>query len=221
MHPLNPDLLFGSDIRRYFQDASRGQPKRERTKALLLDAVIDAIATEGLHGATIKEITERAGVAHGTFYNHFVSQDEAFLAAAIAITSEVFQVLETGPARPEQEDQALVMGLMMFMDIAIGIPAWGHVLVATAGLVEGRSVKPIGALEEMLRAGHSKGIFRVEVTDLLSHQIRALQSVAITKNLTGEVDRSDLIATCEAVLRVLGRTAEEAHGVVRKLMEGN
>ena len=83
-------------------------------------------------------------------------------------------------------------------------------MVATAGLVEGKSMKPLGELEGLLKEGFAKGVFRIEITDLLSHQIRALQAVTIMKNLKTGLNLQELLSTCEAVLRLLGRTPDEA-----------
>lgn len=58
MLKVEDKLQENLDVRRYFQDCARVKNKRERVKALLLDAIIDAIASLGLQGATIKETTD-------------------------------------------------------------------------------------------------------------------------------------------------------------------
>ena len=45
-------------------------------RTLLLDAAEAVLVEQGLAGATIDQITSRAGVAKGTFYLYFRSQDE-------------------------------------------------------------------------------------------------------------------------------------------------
>ena len=211
-------MLIEVDVRRYFQDLARGQNKRERTRAILMDAIIDAIASMGLQGATIKEITERAGVAHGTFYNHFDSQEEAFVAAASSIANEIYKVVIGRGPKPEREDIALVVGVYTFMKLAILRPAWGRVMVATAGMVKGDNLAPLGSLEQMLLSGRKNGVFRTEITDLLSLQMRAVQAATITKYLENEAGEKDLSSTCEAVLRLLGQTCEEARASVTRAL---
>src|SRR6478735_4778578 len=54
--------------------AAAGYPrKRARTRRQLLDAGIAAIADHGTAALTVGDVAGRAGVASGTFYNHFPS----------------------------------------------------------------------------------------------------------------------------------------------------
>lgn len=49
---------------------NRAEQKR-RTRQALLDAAVEVIAEHGLHAATARAISDRAGVAAGTFFVHF------------------------------------------------------------------------------------------------------------------------------------------------------
>ncbi len=49
------------------------------TRQALVDSALEVFALKGLHGARITDVTERAGVAAGSFYTHFASKDELFL----------------------------------------------------------------------------------------------------------------------------------------------
>ncbi|MEM9713629.1 MAG: TetR/AcrR family transcriptional regulator [Actinomycetota bacterium] len=61
---------------------TRGFKKKERTRRQLIDAAVDEIATSG-EAFTILDVTKRAEVSNGTFYNHFDDRD-ALLDAVIA-----------------------------------------------------------------------------------------------------------------------------------------
>lgn len=52
--------------------------RRADTKHKLLDAAEDVFGRLGFHDASIVQITEKAGVALGTFYVHFPSKTDAF-----------------------------------------------------------------------------------------------------------------------------------------------
>jgi AcrR family transcriptional regulator len=56
----------------------RGERRRARTRADILEAARQVFALRGYHDASIAEITERADVAVGTFYLYFHDKDEAF-----------------------------------------------------------------------------------------------------------------------------------------------
>ncbi|MGY5074648.1 helix-turn-helix domain-containing protein [Streptomyces griseus] len=60
-------------------DRPRTKPAEER-RADLMDAAERVFAERGIDAARIDEITERAGVAIGTFYLHLSSQRDLMLA---------------------------------------------------------------------------------------------------------------------------------------------
>jgi len=53
---------------------------RERTRALLVEAAAGVFAERGFYGASVEDITERAGFSRGAFYSNFDSKDDLFLA---------------------------------------------------------------------------------------------------------------------------------------------
>ncbi len=68
-------------------DTAKKPGKRQRTRARLLDAARQVFAEKGLPGGAIQEITSRAGVANGTFYNYFQTKED--IAAALAMETAV------------------------------------------------------------------------------------------------------------------------------------
>jgi len=50
--------------------------KRVRTRAALLESAYQVMVATGIEAATIKDITDRADVGFGTFYNYFESKDD-------------------------------------------------------------------------------------------------------------------------------------------------
>ena len=53
-------------------------PKGLRTRAALVEAAAEVFARDGFLDARITDISETAGVAHGTFYTYFASKEEVF-----------------------------------------------------------------------------------------------------------------------------------------------
>lgn len=51
-------------------------PVREERRAQILDAMFGVIAQRGLHGASISEIAEAAGIARGALHYFFASKEE-------------------------------------------------------------------------------------------------------------------------------------------------
>jgi AcrR family transcriptional regulator len=54
--------------------------RRPQTTAALLDAAYEAFAERGFHGASIGEISKRAGLTTGAFYSNYASKEDLLLA---------------------------------------------------------------------------------------------------------------------------------------------
>lgn len=55
------------------------EERRADTRARLLAAAAETFAEKGFHGATVEEITNRAGFTRGAFYSNFTDKDDLFL----------------------------------------------------------------------------------------------------------------------------------------------
>ncbi|MBK0417459.1 TetR/AcrR family transcriptional regulator [Leucobacter sp. CSA1] len=60
---------------------ARPSPRRQETRARLLDAAAEVFVEEGLQGASVEAVCTRAGFTRGAFYSNFSSKEELFLAA--------------------------------------------------------------------------------------------------------------------------------------------
>ncbi|PWU15127.1 MAG: hypothetical protein C5B50_15880 [Verrucomicrobia bacterium] len=64
--------------------ANRAKPgkriiKKQRTKERILEVALDLFCRKGLHGATTKEISRKAGIAEGTLFNYFETKEDLAL----------------------------------------------------------------------------------------------------------------------------------------------
>jgi AcrR family transcriptional regulator len=91
-------------------------------KARLEGAMVEAVARHGFAGTTLRELVALAGVSKTTFYAHFESKQDCFLATFDEIVAEVSE--RVGHAYREQEDfrARLVAALAAFMDLAVEEP---------------------------------------------------------------------------------------------------
>ncbi len=85
---------------------TRQQSRRERQKAetreQLYRAALDVFAERGLSASTVEEITRAAGVAKGTFFNHFRTKEEVFkVFIEIQLTNVARAVEESRSARSD------------------------------------------------------------------------------------------------------------------------
>jgi len=63
--------------------------RKERTRRLLRDALMELIVEKGYEAITIQDITERANVARPTFYLHYKDKDELLLKESAAMYDEL------------------------------------------------------------------------------------------------------------------------------------
>ena len=69
-----------------------GEPVTERgraTRQALLEGAEEVFAERGFEGASVAEITRRAGVAQGTFYIHFADKKAAFVEVVRHVNHQV------------------------------------------------------------------------------------------------------------------------------------
>ena len=79
--------------------------KRNITKRALLESARDLVAERGSDRISIQEITKRADVATGTYYNYFETKRDIFVAVALHLRSQMQQDLE--PVRNKIKDPAM------------------------------------------------------------------------------------------------------------------
>jgi AcrR family transcriptional regulator len=92
-------------------------------KARLQGAMVEAVARHGYAGTTLRELVTLAGVSKSTFYQHFESKQDCFLATFDEIIEQLG--VRVGEAYRSGGDfrEQLVAGLAAFMNLAVEEPA--------------------------------------------------------------------------------------------------
>ncbi len=201
-------------MRHYFQDKSVNLSKRERTRSLLIDGAISAIAEHGLEGASIKEITTIAGLSNGTFYNHFEDREEVFRLATMSIAQELADDIAEMVADVDDGIARIVISTNTFIERAVSASDWGAMIVD--------AVHYLGDVRQdvatHLRADIALAMKRGDISEMPDrfqiHQIVALIALAIEAQLDGGKSKSINFRTCEAVLRLLGLSPTKAQRAV-------
>jgi AcrR family transcriptional regulator len=112
--------------------AEIGRERRERTRALLVDAVTMLLAERPREALTVDAVVDAAGVAKGTFYYHFQSIDELAAAVGEKLAESLDAVL--APARLELQDpiERLSFAFTKFLEKAISNPNWARLVVQSS-----------------------------------------------------------------------------------------
>jgi AcrR family transcriptional regulator len=129
------------------------QNQRER----IVTALVDTVAERGYKATTVADITNAASVSRRTFYEHFSSKEECFLAAhemiANHITESMNGAVEVFDDWPQQVKAALATMLRFLSAEPELARVYAFEPVAAGGDIAARHSASTGGLVEILRAG--------------------------------------------------------------------
>lgn len=91
----------------------------EHQKARLQGAMVEAVARHGYAGTTLRELVALAGVSKTTFYEHFESKEDCFLATLDAIIAETTRRVRAAYRGSDDLRASMVAGLSTFMDLIV------------------------------------------------------------------------------------------------------
>lgn len=109
--------------------------QRER----LIAGIAEAIAEHGYSGTTIAHITRAAAVSRRTFYEHFSSKDECFVAAYDAVMKELRERVSAAFEEAEEWPQAIRAGIAAMLEFLAAEPNLARLCMVEA-LVAGPAV---------------------------------------------------------------------------------
>ena len=197
---------------------TRTDRRRERTRGKLTDATRELIAEKGVSGLRIQEITERADVALGSFYNHFDSKE----AVVEAVIAESLQgITETLAAAPLEDAAELVsVAVRRFVGLAYSDPEFASLVVHLnhADSLFGVAVHPAA------RTAVQRGIterrldvpdVEVAVTGILGGALAVMRAI-----VDGRLGKNAEKAYAEAALRSLGVSPADAAEIVNRPLQG-
>ncbi|MEO5900171.1 MAG: TetR/AcrR family transcriptional regulator [Ilumatobacteraceae bacterium] len=197
---------------------SGGYPrKRARTRRQLVDAGMAALADHGPGGVTIGDIAGRAGVATGTFYNHFPSMAHLIdavtdeLAGGVEIARGVLEQVERDPA-------ALVaIGTRQLLRLTRADPPAARAfvsLLATAPAFRARVRTTVhGAIDAGIGAGRFPERSAVLTTDAVLGTVVQWMRSALTDEAGPEPEREHL----RMILVIVGLPQREIDPVLDRV----
>ncbi|MEM6826399.1 MAG: TetR/AcrR family transcriptional regulator [Pseudomonadota bacterium] len=162
----------------------------------------------------IHELTRVAGLSNGTFYNHFDDRARLIQETASAIGLVLADEFAQRVSHIDQGIGRIVVSTQLFITLAGEKPAWGRILVEAAHSVSDmRFDFARNMLTDIERAIQQGAPLRVPESFRL-FQIGTLIAVAIEAHIAGHAEASILRATCDAQLRLLGASPDQAEDAV-------
>ena len=204
-------------MQNYFRTQAIGSGKRNRTRSTLIDSAIDVFSEKGIEEASIHEITAIAGLANGTFYNHFKDKDELAFASSEAIALEIAKVLDERMSELDRGVSRIVVASWALLKIAFSTEPWAYVLVGQYLRHPGVEGSAFQYMRADIERAVAQGEVETEVDTFLLEQIASLMMAALRRLLDGGMQADVLSRTCGNILRLLGLTPVQARREVERV----
>jgi len=183
---------------------SRSDRRREDTRRKLLRATYEIVAERGLEGLVIQDITARADVGYGSFYNHFPSKDAIVSAAIEAFRLHTKGMYENLDGLTSDRVEAFANDVRVWLRVAKTDRMWGWFMIRA--VLSGNDFRfGIGDLiRRAVAAGIEEGVFRHQDIDMARETVAGLLLLATLKLVSGEVDDDYADRIISTALSVLG-----------------
>ena len=137
-----------------------GRERRARTRVRIVEAALGVFAEKGPDVPVIDDFIQAAGVARGTFYNHFHTTEELLTATSKWLEDDLIGAIDTVNAGLDDPLQRLATGIRLWLHLSRGNAVFCAFLVRSR--FRGRMVEQ--HLSRDLGAGMKSG--RIEVPSI-------------------------------------------------------
>ena len=192
---------------------TRGDRQRERTRRRLLDAGRTLIADRGVAGLRIQQITERADVALGSFYNHFGSKEELVEQVVTESLADLATATVASAGPDADPAEAVAAANLWFIRIAYDEPDFARLVVnlGHADTLFGAAVHPYA--RQAVERGIASGRFTVANLEVTLTAVIGGALALIREILDGRHEPGAEQAFARHVLTSLGVAPAEAAAV--------
>ena len=199
----------------------RQHRRRQRTRVRLLRAAYEVMSERGVDGAKIKDITDRADVGFGTFYNYFETKDEIAVHVLDCVINDIGRrnVEATNSLRQSERrgDQVLVMptSIRLWMHEAMRTAMWEWWARRPDLLIDRmrRGFGPFGMRD--MRDAIAAGVFNIA-----EHDVESLWGLAVWMMVGGMHDiviqdypPETEVVCVESIMRAMGVEPARAHEI--------
>lgn len=192
--------------------------KRERTRRRLLRAGLTSLADRGPAGISAGGIATAAGVATGTFYNHFPTVDDFF----DAIANQVGQGVEIGQATLTEieHDPAtrVAIGVLQLLHMADTDPASASAFVTLAAARPDFRARVRTIVSDAIADGVEARRFDIEVGSASTDVVLGSTLQSMRSLILGETTHAEAAGVARLVLRLLGVEPQEIDAIVNQAM---
>lgn len=95
-----------------------GRERRARTRQRIIEAAVGVIAERGPDAPVIEDFIQAAGVARGTFYNHFTTTEELLAATSGWLEDDVIHSIQSAIGGFDDPLRRLVTGMRLWLRLS-------------------------------------------------------------------------------------------------------
>lgn len=204
---------------------ARVDRRKIRTRKALIDAAVDLLQSKGYDEVTTDDITDQADVGRRTFYNHFVSKRDCYLAALQSRFAVYAEEIKQSLGLPEAEsdsdsqDPGLIVAAMaprMFRQVALD-PVTEQLIDQTSLLSEAVADSQRDHVVENLANGLVSGRFQPALPPESLEPILAAGFIGlVTASIKRKNQQEDSLAWGRFVLQNLGVSEQEAGELLKQ-----
>lgn len=140
-------------------------PRAARTRAALISAGFDLLSAKPIDGIPIDEVVAHAGVAKGSFFNHFTDKQAFAEAIAAEVRLQVEEQVTRANAGVIDPIERIATGMRVCAAFALTDPKRTSVLLRSHGSFTARAHPLNKGLVEDINAACAAGLLRSEARD--------------------------------------------------------
>lgn len=187
-----------------------GADRRLRTRRKLLQTAFQLFAEQGLDAPVIEHVIRQAGLSRGTFYNHFRSERELFLAVAAEVSNEIVSSVDSQVLLHDNAAVRVACGVTLCVQLAQRYPLVAAFLVKGGAQAVFAGGSATNSIARDVQLGLQSGLFTLSdpalAIDLVLGPVLCTFGALLQRPL-GDAYVTELAG---AILRSLGLEAEEA-----------
>jgi AcrR family transcriptional regulator len=213
---MDPSSSGLGELLHYLPPIDPKLPKKERTRAQLLEAAVHVLAARGVEQTTIQEIAERARVTPATFYNHFPSKDDVLGAIAKWVSERFTERVVASMDGVTDGAVRMATGNRHFVLLAMESPRWALLLMQLAAASPATTEKIRAHALADLRLGIKQKKFKVPSEEAGMDLVNGTVNSAMLTAAMGGAPKHHDIAIATLVLRGLGMSSEDAAAIAKR-----
>ncbi len=177
--------------------------KRRATRAALITAARNLIFERGYERISIQDITNRAEVSTGTYYNYFETKQAIFFAVADSMQRELADEIEATRAGIKDPAMIVSVTLKYYFYQSLDNEEWRE-FTHCAGLGDLPLLQPSDECAEDIQRGVKAGRFRVDDIHFTQNLITGMTEHVSREISKGALPRSGVDFAIRSILQMLG-----------------